>query len=65
MFVIVIGGFVLFDCLVVYEKGIDVVFSIIMRLMILEEVYKVVEENIEMIMKNIVIVWKIVLEKYF
>ncbi|EJS63719.1 glycerate kinase [Bacillus cereus] len=63
--VIAIGGSVSPNYPVVYEKGIDAVFSITASPMTLEEAYKVAEENIEMTAKNIAAVWKIASKKRF
>ncbi|MBE5108611.1 glycerate kinase [Bacillus thuringiensis] len=61
--VIAIGGSVLPNYTVVYERGIDAVFSTVTAPMTLEEAYKAAKENIEMTAKNIAAVWKIASKK--
>ncbi|WJE27646.1 glycerate kinase [Bacillus cereus] len=63
--VIAIGGSVSPNYAIVYEKGIDAVFSITASPMTLEEAYKAAEENIEMTAKNIAAVWKLASKKRF
>jgi glycerate kinase len=63
--VIAIGGSVSPNYTIVYEKGIDAVFSITASPMTLEEAYKRAEENIEMTARNIAAVWQIASKKRF
>ncbi|MEH7533137.1 glycerate kinase [Bacillus toyonensis] len=63
--VIAIGGSVSPNYPVVYEKGIDAVFSITPFPMALDEAYKMAKENIEMTARNIAAVWKIASKKHF